>query len=270
MAEEKIEKHEHEHETKTVSIKKSTLWGVGVFVLLALLVASVFTGGFGIMKTTGNAANTGNTANTGTYNPSVFLSNSDLYPSLGPSNAKVTVIEVADYQCPYCALASGLPNWTSQFQGTQYASLIGASAYAEQLAQQGKVRFIFVPWSFLDASTRGSGTTQESTWAAEAAYCAGDQGKYFEMHDAIYKASDGTNEDTGKYSKANLTIIAQSISGLDMTKFNTCLNTDADLARVQQVQSDVQSSGVTGTPAMFVNGQFINPTLSAVQAAIGQ
>ncbi len=66
MAEEKIEKHEHEHhEAKTVTLKKSTLWGVGVFVLLALLVASVFTGGFGIMKTTGNAANTGNTANTG-------------------------------------------------------------------------------------------------------------------------------------------------------------------------------------------------------------
>jgi hypothetical protein len=54
MAEEKIEKHEHE--AKTVSVKKSTLWGVGVFVLLALLVASVFTGGFGIMKPTGNAA----------------------------------------------------------------------------------------------------------------------------------------------------------------------------------------------------------------------
>jgi len=273
MAEEKIEKHEH-HENKTVSIKKSTLWGVGVFVLLALLVASVFTGGFGIMKSnnasTGNAAaNTANTATGATaVDPSIF-SDSSLFPKLGPSNAKYTVIEVADFQCPYCALASGLPSWSTQY-ASQYGDLIGAAGNVEQLAQQGKVQFIFVPWSFLDATTRGSGTTQESTWAAEAGFCALDQGKFWQMHDAIYTASDGPNEDTGKYTKANLTVLAQDISGMDMTKFNTCLNTDADLAKVQQVEVDVQKSGVTGTPMFFVNGQNVQASWTAIKAAIGQ
>ena len=118
MAEEKIEKHETHEGAKTVTVKRSTLWGIGVFVLLVLLVASIFTGGFGIMKSgTGYATNTGNTGgtntgNTGatTINPSAF-SDSSLFPSLGPSNAKATVIELADFQCPYCALASGLPSW---------------------------------------------------------------------------------------------------------------------------------------------------------------
>ena len=264
MVEEKTEKHEHEHhevsEEKAVTIKKSTLWAVGAFALLVLLVVSIFTGGFGIMKSTGNAANTGTNTNTGTANidPSVFLSNSGLYPSLGPSNAKVTVIEVADFQCPYCALASGLPSWASQY-ASQYGDLIGAAGNVEQLAQQGKVQFIFVPWSFLG---------QESIYAAEAAYCAGDQGKYFDMHDAIYQASDGPSEDTGKYSKANLTIIAKSISGLDQTKFNSCLQSDADLAKVQQIASDVQKSGVTGTPMFFVNGKQVQASWAAIQAVI--
>jgi len=261
MAEEKIEKHEHE--TKTVTLKKSTLWGIGVFVLLALLVASVFTGGFGIMKPTGNAANTGNTANTGasaTVDTSVF-SDATLFPTLGPSNAQYKVIELADFQCPYCALASGLPSWSKTY-ASQYGDLIGSAGNVEQLAQQGKVQFIFVPLSFLG---------QESTYASEAAFCALDQGKFWQMHDAIYTKSDGPSEDTGKYSKANLTIIAQGISGLDMTKFNTCLNTDADLAKVQQVMTQAQKSGIQiATPQFFVNGQSVQASWTAIKAAIGQ
>ena len=141
MAEEKIEKHEHEHQSKTVSIKKSTLWVIGVFVLLALLVASVLTGGFGIMKSnntgTGNAAaNTGNTAAATTINPSAF-SDATLFPTLGPDNAQYKVIELADFQCPYCALASGLPAWSAQY-ASQYGDLIGSAGNIEQLAQQGR------------------------------------------------------------------------------------------------------------------------------------
>lgn len=269
MVEEKTEKHEQHHESgeaKTVTMKKSTLWVAGAFVLLVLLVISVFTSGFGIMKPTGNAAannnanaNTGATGGTPTIDTSVF-SDSNLFPTLGSSNAKVSVIEFADFQCPYCSLASGLPSWASTY-ASQYGDLIGAAGNAEKLAQQGKVRFTFVPMSFLG---------QESIYAAEAAYCAGDQGKYFEMHDAIYTASDGPTEDTGKYTKANLTIIAQHISGLDMTKFNSCLNSDTDLAKVQQVTTDVQK-GVTnfpGTPLFFVNGQYVASSWTAIQAAI--
>ena len=266
MAEEKVEKHE----TKTVSIKKSTLFGIGVFVLLALLVASVFTSGFGIIKSTGNAAaNTGNTANaaTPTISSSTF-SDSTLFPTLGPSNAKASVVELGDFQCIWCALASGLPKWasstttdpTAQQMISQSGDLMGAAGNLEQLAQQGKIQFTFVPLSFLG---------QESVTAAEAGMCALDQGKFWQMHDAIYQASDTPAEDTGKYSKANLTILAQGISGLDMTKFNTCLNTDADLAKVNQVMTVTQNSGLQiGTPQFFVNGKAVSASWTALQAAI--
>ena len=265
MAEEK-ENKEHEHEVKTVAIKKSTLWGIGVFVLLGLLVISIFTGGFGFVKT-GNVANNGNantgTATTATATPTIdasVFSDSSLFPALGPSNAKIKVIEFADFQCPYCALASGLPSWTAQF-ASQYSDLIGAAGKVEQMAQQNQVQFIFVPMSFLG---------QESVYAAEAGFCALDQGKFWQMHDAIYTASDGPTEDTGKYSKANLTVIAQSISGLNMTQFNNCLNNDKDLAQVNQVTADVQN-GVTnfpGTPMFAVNGQYVQSSSTAIQAAI--
>lgn len=266
MAEDKIKEHEHElkHESKTITLKKNTLLGVGVFILVVLLVVSIFTGGFGIMKPSGYVANTGNTGNTGAAgtvgsgDTSIFT-NSNLYPALGPSNAKATVVELSDFQCPYCALASGLPSWSTQY-ASQYGDLIGAAGNAEQLAQSGQIQFIFVPMSFLG---------QESVYAAEAGFCAADQGKFWQMHDAIYKASTGPSEDTGKYSKANLTIIAQGISGLDMTKFNSCLNNDTDLATVQQVMTDVQKAGFQiATPQFFVNGKSVNASWSAIQTAI--
>jgi protein-disulfide isomerase len=190
-----------------------------------------------------------------------ITSNTDLYPSLGPSNAKATVIEVADFQCPWCTLASGVVDYTkapwSQL-AAQSGDLAGAGGKAEQLAQQGDIRFIFVPMSFLG---------QESIYAAEAAYCAKDQGKFWEMHDAIYTASDGPSEETGKYTKANLEVIAKSISGLDQNKFKTCLESDTNLAKVQQA---TQGAGAitTGTPAFFVNGQKVQPSWTAIQAAI--
>jgi protein-disulfide isomerase len=274
MAEEKIE-HEHEHhESKTVSIKKSTLWVIGVFVLLALLVASIFTGGFGIVKSgnanagTGNAAaNTGAATATPTISSSTF-SDPTLFPTLGPSSAKASVVELGDFQCIWCALASGLPSWaststtnpTAQQMISQSGDLMGAAGNLEQLAQQGKIQFTFVPLSFLG---------QESVYAAEAGMCALDQGKFWQMHDAIYSASNAPAEDTGKYTKANLTILAQGISGMDMTKFNTCLNTDADLARVNQVMTDTQNSGLQiGTPQFFVNGKSVSPSWAALQTAI--
>ncbi|MFZ1970667.1 MAG: thioredoxin domain-containing protein [Candidatus Nanoarchaeia archaeon] len=274
MAEEKSKEHEQEikHESKTVTLKKSTLVGIGFFIIVALLVVSIFTGGFGIMKPSGDATNAGNTGNTGTAatttgDTSIFA-NSNLYPSLGPSNAKATVVELADFQCIWCALASGLPSWaspsttdqTSLQMQSQSGDLIGSAGNLEQLAQSGKIQFVFVPLSFLG---------QESVYAAEAGFCAADQGKFWQMHDAIFKASDAPSEDTGKYSKANLTVIAQGISGLDINKFNSCLNNDTDLTEVQKVMSQVQQAGFQiGTPQFFVNGKSVQPSWAAMQAAI--
>ncbi len=271
---EKHESHEHhEHkEAKTITVKKDTLWMAAVFVLLAALVISMFTGGFGIGKgnVTGNAA-AGNTAGASSgsgstaVDTSAFTSDSSLFPSLGPSDAKYTVVEFADFQCPYCALAAGLSN-----ESKQYASQVpyfGIATQLEDLANQGKIRFIFVAMNFLDSTNRG-GTTKESTWAAEAAYCANDQGKFWQMHDAIYAAND-MSEDDGKYTKANLEKIAAGISGLDTSKFNACLENDTFLSNVQQSEQ-AASTVVSGTPEFVVNGQQVQASTTAIMSAIGQ
>lgn len=293
MSDEKPKEHEskeHEHEShhehhsepsnksegKTITIKKDTLWKAATVVFLALFVVSLFTGGFGIGGMTGNAANTGaaNTANANTGatasagDTSVITSDPNLFPTLGPSNAKNTVIELADFQCPYCALASGLPNWTTQYQ-SQYGSLIGSAKQMESLAQQGKIRFIFVPLSFLDNPSDANGP--ESTQAAQAAFCADNQGKFWQMHDAIYAASTGPTEDDGKYSIPNLEKIAATISGIDTAKFNNCLETNATLSRVQQVMTTIQKAGFQiATPQFFVNGKSVTPSTTALMSAVGQ
>ena len=73
------------------------------------------------------------------------LEDPSLFPVLGPSNAKATIIELADYQCPYCTIAAGLASWTEQYK-TQYGDLVGSAETAKELANQGKARFIYVSW----------------------------------------------------------------------------------------------------------------------------
>ncbi|MDP3966428.1 MAG: thioredoxin domain-containing protein [archaeon] len=248
--------------SETIQIQKDTFYKVTVAVLGVLLIISIFTGGFGVGGNGGTNTNDGGNNNNGgttTTDVGAIINNPDLFPSIGPSDADVTVIELADYQCPYCALASGLPSWSSQYQ-SQYGDLIGSGGNASQMAEQGQIRFIYVPLSFLG---------EESTDASQAAYCAGDQEKYFEMHDAIFTASTGPTENDGKYSKANLKILAQSISGLDQTAFNSCLDSDKNKAKVQQATTAVQNAGFQiSTPQFWVNEQKVGASWTAIQAAI--
>ncbi len=245
-------------EEDTIKIKKSSIWKYTTILLLVVVIVGGFIAFTG-KSVSQNTANTGsNNGNTAAADVSVFTKNPDLFPSLGPDNAQHTVIEFADFQCPYCALASGFPSWTSQY-ASQYSDLIGAAGKAEDLAKQGQIKFVYVPMSFLG---------QESVYAAQAAYCAENQGKFWEMHDAIFAASDGPSEETGKYSIANLKIIAQGISGLDTSKFNNCLDNNDTLQAVQQAAS-YASQAVSGTPAFFVDGKQVSASWSAISAAIG-
>jgi len=257
-----VENIETSKESGTITIKKDSLWKYATFLLIAVVVV----GGFFMLRggSTGGAATGDNNSGTsGIGDVSVFLNNPELYPSIGPDNAPHTVIEFADFQCPYCALASGLPSWASQYQ--QYADLIGSAGKVETLAEQGKVKFVFVIMNFLDRGNVG-----ESNWAGEAALCANSQGKFWEMHDAIYKASDGPSEETGKYSVANLEKIAQGISGLDQTKFKDCLEKGTYLSAVQTSNAAAGTAGVQGTPTFVVDGKQVQASWTAIQAAIGQ
>ncbi len=245
MAEENIDEHHEVEKPKTITMKKSTLWGIVIFALLALLVASIFTGGFGLTKSssaTGNAANT----NTGaTIDTKIFTSNPNLYPSLGPDNAKYTVIEFVDFQCPVCGLASGSPSWISQYAGR---AGVGVAGQLEELAKQGKIRFITVTMSFLG---------QGSVYATEAGLCANDQGKFWEMYDAIFANQVPPEQEGAQFTKSQLETIASNIKGLDTSKFNNCLEKDEHLSDGKIIAQAAVSTGVSGTPTFIINGQIV-------------
>lgn len=145
---------------------------------------------------------------------------------LGEANAPVTVVEYGDFQCPFCG---------KFFKETE-------PALRENYIKTGKVKFIYRDFAFLG---------QESTWAANAARCAGEQGKFWQYHDYLYGNQRGENQ--GAFSKNNLKSFASALS-LDKEKFNTCLDSDKYLEEIKKETKAGGEAGVQGTPANFVNG----------------
>ena len=164
-------------------------------------------------------------------------------PSWGPADAKVTVVEFSDFQCPYC----------SRFYSQTYS----------QIKQQyeGKIRFVFRDFPL-------SSIHPWAEKAAEAAGCANDQGKFWEYHDAIFQnqATITQNYQTAAASGDEAAGLAVTVDGfkstatdlgLDATAFGQCLDSGT---RAQEVQKDYQDGityGVTGTPAFFVEGLLV-------------
>ncbi len=144
-------------------------------------------------------------------------------PSKGPGNAKVTIVEFSDFECPYCQRAEGT---ISQVM----------DAYA------GKVRVVFryFPLSFHAHAQK----------AAEAAACADDQGKFWEMHQVLFQNQQALEVD-------KLKGYAKSI-GLDEQKFDKCLDSGDKASLVKSEMEAGQKVGVTGTPAFFVNGVMLS------------
>jgi protein-disulfide isomerase/predicted transcriptional regulator len=142
-------------------------------------------------------------------------------PSRGPADAPITIVEFSDFQCPFC---SKVEPTVAQIMAT----------YA------GKVRFVFrdYPLPFHPLAQK----------ASEAANCANDQGveKYWAMHDAMFAHQD-------KLEVADLKETAKGL-GLDMAKFNDCLDTSKMKTVVEKNAKAGSAVGVNGTPAFFVNG----------------
>jgi protein-disulfide isomerase len=253
---------------ESVTLSKDTLYG-GVIVLLAiLLIGSVFTQGYGIVPCKAPAAPAANTSvpaqPSGTANGTVQPSqptaptqptetaipsltvDTGTNPGRGNSSAVVTFVEFSDFQCPFCGMTYGSP-WADAY-ASQYGPIIGTVKSLEtDYVKTGKVAFIHYPVAFLG---------QESIDASNAAMCAKAQNKYFEMHDAIYEAQT-SEENDGKYSKANLKLLAQGVSGLDQAAFASCLDGDTYVDTVDGFTSDWQSvsganSGRAGTPTLYI------------------
>lgn len=163
-------------------------------------------------------------------------------PVWGDQKAAVTVVEFGDYQCPFCK---------RYFDNVQ-------SAIINQYVNTGKVKFVWKDFAFLGP---------ESTWAAESARCAKDQGKFWEYHNYLYSHQGGEN--VGAFSKDNLKKFAAAV-GLNITSFNNCLDSDKYAQQVQEETQYGSTVGVKGTPATFVNGVLISGAVpfSQIQAAI--
>lgn len=204
-------------------------------VLVGLLVVAAFLIGF-LLPKNGSLINvTGNTyqgqpAASPTPAPGQKVDVSvGHFPVLGNKNAKVTVVEFGDFQCPFCG----------RFYTDVEKNLI------KDYVNTGKVRFAFRSFAFLG---------QESNWASEAAECASEQGKFWEYHNYLYENQSGENQ--GAFSKDNLKSFASTV-GLNTSQFNTCLDSGKYAKNVTDDTDAGKKAGVSGTPTTFVNGQSV-------------
>ena len=125
----------------------------------------------------------------------------------------------------------------------------------------GQVMFVYRHFAFLG---------EESVWAAEAAECASDQGKFWEYHDALYENWAGTN--VGAYSYNNLVGLADIVE-LDLVQFSACLSDRKYVSRVRTESEFADDNGVTSTPTVFINGEHVRGTdygifRDAIEAAL--
>jgi protein-disulfide isomerase len=138
----------------------------------------------------------------------------------GPEDAPVTLVEYGDYECPYCGMA---------YQVVKSAQ--------RELGKQ--LRFVFRNFPLAEAHPHARN-------AAQAAEAAAAQGKFWEMHDALFEHQEALEaEDIIGYAKS---------LGLDMAKFAKDLQ---DATYAKRVREDFRSgvkSGVNGTPTFFING----------------
>lgn len=157
-------------------------------------------------------------------------------PMLGDPNAKITIVEWGDYQCTYCHL----------FHQNTKDQLI------QEYVNTGKVNFVF-----RDFPLNGP----DSVLAAEAAYCAGDQNKYWQYHDELYNNWGG--ERTGWVNQKSLDQFATNV-GLDLNQFDTCMNDKKYETKVLENQQFGQEIGVDATPSFII---FNDKTITKIVGA---
>jgi protein-disulfide isomerase len=146
------------------------------------------------------------------------------YPSRGPANAAVTIVEFADFECPYC--------------GGLYPTLKQVEKNYE-----GRIRLVFRQFPLVNIHPHAQK-------AAEASLCANEQQKFWQYYDSLYS------------NQAQLEIAALKQRAvtlqLNTANFNTCLDSGRQADAVRKDQDDARKVGVTSTPTMFINGRLLS------------
>jgi protein-disulfide isomerase len=174
--------------------------------------------------------------------------------STGNPNAPVKLTEFSDYQCPFC----------KQFWTDTESRIIDA------YVKTGKINYTYRSagnWVSGNVNRTTGGTDTESSDSAQSAYCAADQNKFWEMHDALFANALGEADGTS-FPPRRLQTIAQSV-GLDMNAFNSCYSSQKYLDQVNQDSNDAQAAGIQGTPwfvlTYTVNGKTQTSTIDGNQ-----
>ena len=171
--------------------------------------------------------------------------------TLGDASAPATVDLYGDFRCSAC--------YYFTMSGAEHQLVAGEVA-------AGKARIVWHDFLTID---RADGTTA-SRDAANAAWCAADQGKFWTMHDWLY-ANQSQTEAASAFTKARLARIGQA-AGLDMAAFQPCLDGGTHDAAITAEVSG-QPADVTGTPTVIVNGTLVGsqgtvPSSAEISAAI--
>lgn len=183
----------------------------------------------------------------------IFIPETRDYPmadgnKMGDPNAPVKIIIYSDFQCVYCM------NYWSETE--------------PQLIDQ----YIATGQVYYEYRSFGDFLGPQSALAAEAAYCASDQGKFWPYHDILFLNWSG--EGSGNLSPDRLSGFAEAL-GLDVKAFSTCLENGTYTSRVEEDVSNAQADGIHATPSFLINGELLegaqpfNIFESKIEAALG-
>ena len=141
-------------------------------------------------------------------------------PVDGPADAKVTIVEFSDFQCPYCSKAIPI-----------------MKALRKKYPKDVRVAFMHMPLDF----------HEDANLAAQASLAAGEQGKFWEYHDLLFENQQALKPgDLNKYAEK---------LGLNMAKFKNALKTQKYKKHIEADMDEARDAGATGTPTFFVNGR---------------
>ena len=146
--------------------------------------------------------------------------NNEGAPGVGDANAPITLVEFSDFQCPYCKGFVSTLNRLKETHGKQ-------------------VRIVYRQYPIPSIHAN-------AIKAAEASLCANEQGKFWEMHDLMFAEQDRLTVSELKEKAGRLK--------MNKGKFEDCMDKGRYVEQVQNDMKEGQRAGVTGTPALFING----------------
>lgn len=155
----------------------------------------------------------------------------------GASDATIAVVEYADFECPYCG----------QYEHDVYPQI------SKDYIRTGKVKYFYRDMPLA--------AHPHAMIAAHAARCAGEQGKFWEMHDSLFAKQNALRE-------VDMADRAQEL-GLDKAKFAECFASDRYINEIKQSATEAQKMGIGGTPTFFIGKIGSNGEVTNLKAILG-